>query len=570
MKHWRINLVLVFFSLLGIAILAKLFFIQIIENGYWTAWAQGQQKVFSQIQGNRGDIFIEDSSSINNYFPLAINKEWEFVYISPREIANSPEKIPELVEILSQMLNLEKDIVEERVQRMDSDFEMMKNKLTKDEADFFKNLDLPGIYVKSEPVRYYPRESFAAQVVGFLGGEMTGQYGIEGYYDEELKGEEGFQMGERSVWGLLRMLKKTYQEGSDIVLTLDYNIQFMAEKLLKEAGEKLSFEGAQIIVGDPHTGKIIAIAEYPDFDPNQYAKELDAEIFQNSVIQKIFEPGSVFKPITMAMALDMQKVTPQTKYVDTGSLKIGGHTIQNFARRVWGERTMTEVLERSINTGAVFVESQVGHQNFLKYVEKFGFFDKTGIDLQGEIASDSPNLRSGRDINFATASFGQGIEITPIQLFRGISVIANGGKLVKPYLVSKIINDKKIVDIKPEVENDSVISQQAANQLTTMMVNVVEKGYGKEARIPGYYIAGKTGTAQVPWSAMGIDRAGYSEKTIQSFVGFVPAFNPRFLILVKLDNPQAETAEYSAAPIFKDLAKYIIDLWQIPPDHEIE
>jgi len=311
------------------------------------------------------------------------------------------------------------------------------------------------------------------------------------------------------------------------------------------------------------------MAEFPNFDLNEYAQESSAAIFQNSAIQKIFEPGSVFKPITMSMALDMQKVTPQTKYVDTGLLKIGGYTIQNFAQKTWGERTMIEVLEKSINTGAVFAENQIGHQNFLKYVEKFGFFDKTGIDLQGEISSLNPNLKNGHEINFATASFGQGIEITPIQLFRGMSVIANGGKLIRPYVVSKIIQDGRVKEIIPEVLNQSVISQQAANQLATMMVNVVEKGYGKEAKIPGYYIAGKTGTAQVPWSAIGINKAGYSDQTVQSFIGFAPAYHPRFLILVKLDNPKAQTAEYSAAPIFHDLAKYIVDLWQIPPDYDV-
>ena len=402
-----------------------------------------------------------------------------------------------------------------------------------------------------------------------MGGEGTGQYGVEGYYDDILKGKEGFQISERSVKGFLRMLQTTFEEGYDVVLTMDYNIQSVAEQLLQEYKSRLEFSSAQIIVGNPNTGEIIAMAEFPNFDLNEYAQESSAAIFQNSAIQKIFEPGSVFKPITMSMALDMQKVTPQTKYVDTGLLKIGGYTIQNFAQKTWGERTMIEVLEKSINTGAVFAENQIGHQNFLKYVEKFGFFDKTGIDLQGEISSLNPNLKNGHEINFATASFGQGIEITPIQLFRGMSVIANGGKLIRPYVVSKIIQDGRVKEIIPEVLNQSVISQQAANQLATMMVNVVEKGYGKEAKIPGYYIAGKTGTAQVPWSAIGINKAGYSDQTVQSFIGFAPAYHPRFLILVKLDNPKAQTAEYSAAPIFHDLAKYIVDLWQIPPDYDV-
>ena len=549
--------------------MTRLFFIQVVEGDRWKALAQGQQKFFSQVEGNRGEILLEDSSLQGGYLSLATNKEWEFVYISPKEILDYPERIEEITEILSNTLDINKDIIVEKIQKTDSDFELIKRKLNQEEIEVFRTIGLPGVHVATEDVRYYPREKFSSQLVGFMGGEGTGQYGVEGYYDDILKGKEGFQISERSVKGFLRMLQTTFEEGYDVVLTMDYNIQSVAEQLLQEYKSRLEFSSAQIIVGNPNTGEIIAMAEFPNFDLNEYAQESSAAIFQNSAIQKIFEPGSVFKPITMSMALDMQKVTPQTKYVDTGLLKIGGYTIQNFAQKTWGERTMIEVLEKSINTGAVFAENQIGHQNFLKYVEKFGFFDKTGIDLQGEISSLNPNLKNGHEINFATASFGQGIEITPIQLFRGMSVIANGGKLIRPYVVSKIIQDGRVKEIIPEVLNQSVISQQAANQLATMMVNVVEKGYGKEAKIPGYYIAGKTGTAQVPWSAIGINKAGYSDQTVQSFIGFAPAYHPRFLILVKLDNPKAQTAEYSAAPIFHDLAKYIVDLWQIPPDYDV-
>ncbi|MBA7709875.1 Penicillin-binding protein PbpB [subsurface metagenome] len=220
---------------------------------------------------------------------------------------------------------------------------------------------------------------------------------------------------------------------------------------------------------------------------------------------------------------------------------------------------MTEVLEKSINTGAVFAESQLGHKNFLNYIERFGIFEKTGIDLQWEISPPNTELKQEREINFATASYGHGIEMTPIQLARAFCVIANGGKLVKPYLV----------ETEPEISNNNVISAQTAFKLTAMLVSVVKNGpYTKRARIPGYYIAGKTGTAQMSFAALDIDEEGYSDKTWQSFVGFAPAFDPRFLILVKLDNPATKTAEYSAVPLFQELAKYIIDYYQIPPDYE--
>ena len=570
MKNWRINLIFLSLFLFGIAVLGRLFFIQIVNHAYWQALAQGQQKFFAQVEGDRGEVFLQDSGSENKLIPLAVNKDWEFVYISPREILAKNENISEIAKTLSPILKIEERFLLEKIQKSESLYELIKNKLTQEEVDLLKKVNLPGVYLGSETVRYYPREELASQVIGFLGGTKIGQYGVEGYYNEIMRGEDGFQEGEKNAQGYLIRINPlgAVKKGADLILTIDYNIQFMAEKLLSQAKENLDIGGGQIIVGDTNTGKIIAMAEFPNFNPNYYAKEPDAEIFQNSVIQKIFEPGSVFKPITMAAALNTEKITPQTKYQDEGFVKIGGHIIRNFAKKSWGERTMTEVLEKSINTGAVFAERQIGHQVFLNYIEKFGFFEPTGIDLQGEIFSINSNFKEGYEVNFATASFGQGIEMTPIQLFRAMSAIANGGKLVTPYLVEKIIRDGKEIQTQPKILNDSVISQKTANQLTAMLVNVVEHGYGKEAKIPGYYIAGKTGTAQVPWSALGIDKSGYSDKTVQTFIGFAPAFDPQFLILVKLDNPKTRTAEYSAAPIFKELAKYIIDLWQIPPEYE--
>ncbi|MFC1789782.1 penicillin-binding transpeptidase domain-containing protein, partial [Patescibacteria group bacterium] len=237
-------------------------------------------------------------------------------------------------------------------------------------------------------------------------------------------------------------------------------------------------------------------------------------------------------------------------------VKFGGSTIYNYDGRKYGETTITTVLEKSINTGAVFVEELLPHDIFLEYIEAFGFFEKTGIDIP-EIYSENKELKKGYEINFATCSFGQGIEMTPIQLIRAFSVIANGGNLVTPYIIKKEGNDVK----KPEVLR-RVISSNTASQLSAMLVSVVENGYAKSAQVPGYYVAGKTGTAQVP------ERGTYStEKTIQTFLGYSPAFDPKFLVLIKLDNPTTKTAEYSAVPMFHDIAKYIIDYWQIPPDY---
>ncbi|MAF43834.1 MAG: hypothetical protein CMI54_06690 [Parcubacteria group bacterium] len=568
MKYWRINLILILIFIFGAAVMARLIFLQIIDHEFYSALAKGQQKVFARELGDRGDIFSQDKN--DNLYKLATNKEWSLVYISPKEQSFSPKELKETSAILGQILNISEDIILEKFKK-DSLYELIKTKLTDKEVDDLEGVNLAGVYLRIETGRYYPQEDFLSQVVGFLGGGGDGQYGIEEYWDKVLKGETLTLEGEKGPGGFF-FFNQEASSGADLVLTIDYNVQYQAEKLLKNAKKNLDIERGQIIVMDPSSGEIISLANFPNFDPNEYedyALKGNLEIFQNGAIQKIFEPGSVFKAITTAAALNENKIDHQMTYIDQGKVKIGGYTIYNYDERVWGERTMTEVLERSINTGAVFIQSKIAHSVFLNYIERFGIFNKTGIDLPGEVFSQNEELKKGYEINFATASFGQGIDMTPLGLVRAYSVIANDGKLVVPYIVEKITKDDKIIETnQPQISKERVISSETSSKLSAMLVSVVENGFTKSARIPGYYIAGKTGTSQISWSALGVKKSGYSEKTIQSFIGFFPAFNPQFLILVKLDDPETKTAEYSAVPVFQELAKYIIDYYQIPPDYE--
>lgn len=560
MRNWRINLVLLFIIFFGAAIISRLFYLQIIKHGFYQAQALGQQIEHKEVEGLRGEIFFKDETK-----SLAINKERWVVYVLPEEIE---DKI-QIAEILSKNLNKPQDLILSRIENKDY-YTVIKNRLTEEEVGKIKNLNLEGVYLEKFPGRYYPQETLASHIIGFLGGDEKGQYGIEGYYDEILRGKKGFKEEKKRLISF-----DSVENGSDLYLTIDYNIQFKAESLLKEAKELFDIEEGQIIVLEPDSGRVLALADFPNFNPNQYSKEEDLSIFQNGAVQKIFEPGSVFKPITMAIALNEGKITPNMTYEDKGYVKVGVETIYNYGKRVYGEKSMIEVLEKSINTGAVFVSRLIPPETFLEYINKFGFNKKTDIDLQGEIYSRNENLRKGQEINFATASFGQGIEMTPIQLVRAFNVIANKGKLVKPYLVEKIVNASSTEarsKFSPQVNEiqsqilEEVINQQTAFQLTAMLVSVVENGFAKKAKIPGYYIAGKTGTAQIVIEGK---RKYEPDKTIQTFIGFAPALNPQFLILVKLDNPKTKTAEYSAVPIFRKLAKHIIDYWQIPPDYEL-
>ena len=540
MKFWRINCVLLLFLAFGLVILGQLFSLQVIKGDLYKALAQGQYIASDAIKSARGEILFNKGEF------LAVNVDWILLFCSPAEMEDKEAA----AKSLSEALLIDENVLLEKFQE-DSVYEVIKKRLSDEEAAKVKELNIKGVHLGKESGRYYPQEEMGSKIAGFLDADGLGQYGLEKYYDQELKG-------------------KKKSQGSDIVLTVDYSIQFTAENLLKAAKENLNIEGGEIIVMEPSTGRILAMAGFPNYNPNEYSKVEDFDIFQNAATEKIFEPGSVFKPITMAAAINEGKISPETTYKDQGEVRIGGYKITNYANRIYpGDITMTQVLEKSINTGAVFAEQQLGNTLFEKYIGKFGIFEATGVDLQ-ETYSRNQEFKKGYDINFATAAFGQGIEMTPLQLLRAYSAIANDGKMVRPYIVDEIKGVDSYEKIKPEVEKEQIISSKTVSQVTSMMISVIDNGYSKSAKIPGYYLAGKTGTAQISWAALGEDKKGYSDKTWQSFVGFGPAFNPRFLIMVKLDNPGTKTAEYSAIPIFHDLAKYIIDYYQIPPDYEQE
>ncbi len=563
-SNWRINTVLVIFFILGAGILSRLFFLQVIERKLFESQALGQQIGVAKVTGSRGQVFCQSSQTSKGGFgtgeikSLAANKESWTIFANPEKIEDKEA----FAKLLSPLIE---ESEEDIIFKLDatSNYVILKRELTEEEILEIRNLELKGLSWEKVSDRFYPQGELGSQVVGFLGGEKIGQYGIEGFYDELLQGKTGIKEEKSGLDSLFSSANELSLEGSDIYLTIDYNIQFQAESILERAGEKLSMESGQIIVMKPDSGRILAIANYPNFDPNNYSKERDLEIFQNSTVQKLFEPGSIMKPFTMAAAINEGKITKDSTYVDEGFLKFGKDQIHNFANEVYGTQTMTQVLENSINTGAVYAQKQISHDTFLDYLDKFGFFKKTGIDLQGEVYSRNELLKIGPDFNFATASFGQGIELTPIQIATGFCSLANGGKMVKPYIVDKIINGDDVLYINPGA-GEQVLSKQTVSQVTSMLVNVVDNGFNSVAKIPGYYLAGKTGTAQVPLK----NGKGYEpDKTIQSFVGYGPAYNPQFLILVKLDDPKVSKSALSAVPVFKELAQYIINYWKLAPDY---
>lgn len=529
-KTGRFNFVLACLILANLGIICRLYYIQIVKGEHYKAWAQGLQEFSQEPAVERGEIFFRGGE------PLAINKNFTFAYASPPNVRDVPSTAKKLAAILS--LD-EKDVLA-RLEK-ETLYSSLKERLSDDEIRVIKEANLDGIYLRERKERFYPQGFLAAQVVGFMREGSQGQYGIEEYYDEELS------------------------QGKDLTLNLDYNIQYSAEQLIASAQRDLRTQDAEAVVMDPRNGEVLAMAKTPNFDPNNYKefanKPETVKLFNNDSCQELFEPGSVFKPFTMSSALNEGKVTPDTKYIDNGIVIIGGYKVLNYGERSYGEQTMTQVLEKSINTGSVFAKNQLGNEAFMKYLEAFGFFEPTGIDI-GETYSSNKEFKKGYDINYATAAFGQGIQITSMQLMRGYCALANGGWLVRPSVVK---NEHAPADPS---KRRQVISSETSDTIKKMLVSVIENGYSKKARIPGYYIAGKTGTAQLTWGFYGIDRKGYSDQTMQSFIGFFPAYDPQFLVLIKLNAPQAKTAEYSALPIFHELSRQILYLYQVPPDFD--
>lgn len=448
---------------------------------------------------------------------------------------------------------------------------------TKDDKQ--KKLKLNGIAFMLKEARYYPENNIGSHILGFVGyagdgGEERGKYGLEGFFNEELFGAPGsIKTGRGAGGGLIIINDRKYEKpvnGSDIILTVNKTIQFTACRELNETAVKYDADGGTIIIMEPQTGGILAMCSWPDYDPNNYNEVDNINVYNNPAIFSEYEPGSIFKAITMAAALDSGKVSPETIYKDEGKIMIKGwrKPIKNSDYEThggWGVVNMNTVLAESLNTGSIFAMRQVGADVFARYVKDFGFGERTGIELETESAGDIRNLlaKKIKPIDAAVASFGQGLAVTPLQMTAAYAAIANGGILMKPYLAREIIHPGGARDITQPKQIKRVISERAAALLSGMLVNVVENGHAKKAAVNGYYVAGKTGTAQVAAS----NKKGYGDTTIHSFVGFAPVENPRFVMLIKLDNPKG--VEYSAtsvAPLFGKISEFLLNYLEVPKD----
>jgi len=571
MKKWRFHFVVIAVFFCFLFIVFRLFTLQVLKHSSYQVKAENQQQEYQNIYPGRGEIYMQDryarKESISSLFPVAINKNFYKVYAIPKNITAKEET----ADLLAPLLSISPITIQERINKPDDPYEPLKDKVDGVVVEKIKNLNLEGISFETQSRRYFPSNETACHLIGFVrqfeNQQSEGQYGIEESYQEELAGKTGLALMEKDSKGQFIPVTKEIiekpEEGADLVLTIDSNIQIFVEQKLQEYIDKFDSAGGSVVIMEVKTGKILAMVSSPKFNPNNYGNVKNIGVFVNPTVQSLYEPGSVFKPITIAAALDKGVITPQTTYNDTGKVEISGKVIENALKKGEGVQTMTQVLEKSLNTGAVFAQQKLGKIDFKNYVEKFGFADKTGIDLNGEVKGNTVNLQTNRDFEYANISFGQGIAVTPIQLVAAFGAIANDGVLMRPYVVDRIIysNGKEKIIQSSEVRR--VISSDTASRTTAMLVSVVKNGHTQRAGVDGYSIAAKTGTAQIPDPQT---KKYLENETIHTVLGFFPAFDAKFSMIVKLDKPiGAKYAESTSAPLFGEIAKYILNYYEIAP-----
>jgi len=585
------DIVLIIVIVIGVVVVAvRLAQLQIVQGRFYSQLAGGQHDLFDKLLPERGQILVRERDS-DSLYPVATNIDLWTAYSDNRNSFNATDEAnalaPLLVDPVDPMDKTSDQIAAAAKQNLsDKEAELLKRLsvalaayeplgrgLAKNIADGIRALGFANVNFAPEKARFYPESGFSGQLLGFVGFKndaKIGLYGLEGYWDKELSGTPGFLSASKDPSGNIIASAdgslKEKVDGSDIVLTVDRTLEATVCDKLKAAVEFHKAQSGSVVMMDPKTGAIMAMCGAPDFDPNKYNLVDDAGVFNNGAIWNAYEPGSVMKAVTMAAALDSGVLTPNTTYDDTGSMKFGSQVINNSDHAVLGMQTMIEVLDKSLNTGAIFAMQLTGMDKYESYLKAFGFGVRTGIELDTESPGNLSSLKSHRPVDAASASFGQGITATTLQLAVAYAAIANGGKVMKPYIVDSIVHpDGTVVKTEPRTVRQ-VISDRAAGLLTGMLVSVVKNGHGKRAAVPGYLVAGKTGTAQIPKS----DGTGYDadpHATIGTFAGFAPVSDPRFVMIVRLDRPKdVQFAESSAAPLFGDIASFALKYLEVPPD----
>lgn len=567
----RLKLVAAIFLVVFTALVARLFFWQVIRGKELSSQARLQYENNKVINAPRGSILARDGTW------LAARGDVWLVYASLPDLEENPRRVADKLAPLFVSKEKEKEDLLKEVERIYSLLTRkgvvwvpLKSRVTTNTKKNIEALGIKGIGFERQESRVYPEASSAAQLLGFVGknkeGEDTGYFGLEGFYDAVLSGKKGFITEEKDARGLPIAIGDLSEipamAGVDLLTHIDKTVQLTLDEKLLEGIKKYGAKGGTVIVMNPKDGAILGMSSYPSYDPATYW-EFGNEYFKNPAVSDAFEPGSIFKVLVMAAGLDAKAVEPDTRCdICSGPLKVDKYFIRTWNNKYRPDSTMLDVIVNSDNVGMAFVAQRLGVDRLYEYLSAFGIGQKTGIDLQGEA---SPKLREKEKwsvVDLVTASFGQGVAVTPIQMVRAVAAIANKGVLTTPQVVDKILGDGWEEDIKPKIDG-RVISEEAAAEITAMMVEAAANGEAKWTHLRGFKIAGKTGTAQIPI-------AGHydSEKTIASFVGFAPADDPKFVMLVTLKEPTTSPwASETAAPLWYSIAKDLFVYFGIQPEN---
>lgn len=544
-RMWAIVIGLGFASVI---IVGRLIAFQVFQGAHWKELGEAVQHVNVVARPDRGIIYDRNGAV------LAGNSADYQIGVSPSLITQPEEMATALAPILQkpryELLAL---------LQAETPYVLLEGRVAPDVAEAVRELPYRGIQIDPLPRRIYPQGELMCHVLGYVDFEGVGGAGLEGYYQSELAGEAASDV--RSISPLTPQRSVIAREGADLVLTIDRTVQYVVEQHLQRAIREYGAQSGSIIVMQPRTGAIMAMANSPCYSPYEFYNAPE-HLLLNPAVSKQFEPGSVMKLVTMAAALDSGTVTPQSTYNDTGTLVVGGHFTHNWDRSAPGTTDMTTLLARSLNVGAATLAIWMGPDTFYTYLERFGFGRPTGIDLMAEAAGTMylPGSAYWAESFMATNSYGQSIAVTPLQMTSAVSALANGGRLMQPHVVKEIHSNGKVFVHEPTVSSQP-ISPAAAQEMNTMAINAVSREVST-AQVADYTVAGKTGTAEIPENGVYL-----SDATIGTFIGWLPADDPEMVILVKLDRMTVSPwGSMTAAPTFAELAEELVVLLNVPPD----
>ncbi len=564
-QNKRIKIIMVTVSIVGLIVIVKLFSLQVLNYKKYREKAERQYITPVGSIFDRGNIFF--TSKDGTTIAAATVVEGYKLAIVPSQIKDIEYTFNEIINIIP---NLKKESFLIQTNKKNDPYEEVVDRLNEDQSKKINNLKLPGVSLYKQKWRFYPGGSLAAKTIGFVSykkDQLIGNYGLEEYYNDVLSRENNslYVNFFAEIFANVKstIFKNTSNPGN-LITSIEPTVQSHIENILLDTLERWSSDSVGAIVMDPYTGEIIAMSSVPNFDLNSYSKVKDFGIFTNPFVQNVYEMGSIVKPLVMASAIDVGAVTENTTYTDTGSVEIGGKIVSNFDKKGRGNINMQTVLSQSLNTGMVFVQQKMGKDNFKEYMlNRYRIGEKTGVDLPGEVNGLVSNLKNKNDVNYATASFGQGIATTPLNIVRSFASLANGGFLITPHVVSSIIEEggSERALIYPKSENP-ILKQETLSNIKTMLVNAVDDGYKRGLK--DYTVAAKTGTAQIAKP----DGSGYyTDRNLHSLIGFFPANKPRFVIYFFNVYPKnALFAVQTLADPFFGMVQFLGNYYSIIPD----